>query len=108
VRLGQARLVDGEAHRAHPRVALGGPDAKRRVAHAQPRVPTLVGVGRRPAPVLHEKQRQPVLGRTEILLGIQRPQEVVVRDLRVEARDDPAERRLAADDVIEGLHRARS
>ena len=40
-----------------------GRDRERRVPHPQPRVAARVGVRRRAAPVLHQEQREPLLGR---------------------------------------------
>src|SRR5690606_13256144 len=53
------------------------------------------------APVLHEEKPQPVLGRAQILLRVQRPQDLVLGDLRVEAGDQLAEGLLAADRAVE-------
>ena len=66
-------------------------------------MPALVGVGARAAPVLLQEHPQPGLGAGQILLRIQRAQDLVVGDLFVEPRDDPAERIGATDGVVEGL-----
>ena len=87
----------------HQPVLLGlRGDRERRVPHPQPRVAAGVGVRRRAAPVLHEEQPEALLGRAEVLLGVQRPQHRVVGHALVELRDDPAEGLVAADLVVEG------
>ena len=55
-------------------VVLGGRrHLERRVAHPQPWMPAALGVRRRAAPVLDQEQGEPLLGRPEVLLGVQRP-----------------------------------
>src|SRR4051812_33878145 len=83
--LGQVGLVDRDAHAAQPRVALERPDGERAVPHPQARVPPLVRVGLRPAPVLLEEHEQALLGGAEVLLGVEGAQDRVVGDLLVEA-----------------------
>jgi hypothetical protein len=101
-------LVDGDAHRPQPGVAMRSRDPKRHVAGGQATRPAQLRVGRRASPVLGEVEPQALLGGPEVGLGVQRPQDLVDRDERVEARDDPAKRRLAADGVVEALRLRRS
>jgi HD-like signal output (HDOD) protein len=90
-------------HVGQPGVPLPGPHLPGDVAHAQPRVPALVGVGGRTAPVLHQEHPQAVLGRTEVV-RVERPQHGVLGDAGVEVGDQLAEHRLTADRVVEAGH----
>jgi hypothetical protein len=99
----QVLPVERGPHDREPGVALALADRPRDVAHPQPRVAALLGVGRRPAPVLHEEHPQPVLGRTEVV-RVQRPQHRVLGHAGVEVGHQPAEDRLAADRVVEAGH----
>ena len=87
---GQVRLVDRDAHAAQPGVALERADLEGGVPHPQPRVAALVRIGLRAAPVLLQEHPQALLGRAEVLLGIERAQHRVVGDLFVEAGTMPA------------------
>jgi len=53
--------------------------------------------------MLDEVEPQSLLGRSEIRVGVQRAQDLVHRDEFIEASDDPAERRLTADCLVEAL-----
>ena len=78
--------------------------ANGRVAHPQPRVAAGVAVGGRPAPVLHEEQREPLPGRPEVVrLGVQSEQHGVVGNPVVEAVDEGDEERRAAHPLVQGL-----
>ena len=68
------------------------------MAHPQLGVAALVGVRRRPTPVLGQEQRQSVAGAREVgLFGIQRQQDVVGGHAGVELVDETFEERHAAD-----------
>ena len=83
-------------HGAVPRVTLRPPDDERQVPHAQRRMATLAAVGRRPAPVLDEEQREVALRFLQVV-GIQGPEHVVLLDPLVEPVDEIEEERLAPD-----------
>src|SRR6266516_4134958 len=61
----EVERLDRRRHVPQPRVALGLTDGERLVAEPQPRVPALLAVSRRPAPVLDEKQGEPLGRRSE-------------------------------------------
>ena len=77
--------------------------ANGRVAHPQPRMATLLAVGRRAAPVLDQEHPQPLGGRAQVLLGIQGPQHRILRDARVEGVDEPAKGLLAPDRLVHAV-----
>src|SRR5205085_1056437 len=52
-------------------------------------------------PVLDEEQSEPLLGRTQVLLGVERSQHRVGRDAGVEDRDDRLEGLRPTDLVVE-------
>src|SRR5262249_22527259 len=62
-----------------------------------------LGVGVRPAPVLHEEQPQVLLCGAQVLPRVERAQHLVLGHQLVEAPDDPVERRLTADGLVEVL-----
>src|SRR3978361_1004849 len=64
---------------------------------------TLIGVRPRATPILLEKHPQPFLGARKVVLGVQRPQNLVLGDQLVETRDDRMKRVRTADSVVEGL-----
>ncbi len=99
----QRRLVETGAEVHEPAVAGLDRDLERRVTHAQARVAALLGVGRRTAPVLLEEHPEPLVGGSEVLLGIERPKHLVGRDTVVERVDDQLDRVVPADGVVEGL-----
>src|SRR4051812_612764 len=103
VGLVEVGLVHRDPHAAQPRVALDGPDLERHVPHPQPRVTALLRVGARAAPVLLEEHPQPHLGRTEVLLRVERSQHLVLGDLLVEPGDELLEHRRAAHVGVELL-----
>ena len=80
---------------ASQRSRASGFDVERRVAHPQARVAALLAVGRRAAPVLLEEQREALLRGPEVLLGVHRPQHLVVGDAAVERVDEAHEGRRA-------------
>ena len=61
-----------------------------------------VGVGGRATPVLGKEQGQPLLGALELLFGIHRSEELVLRDAQIEDVDDAGDRGETADLVVEG------
>ena len=65
--------------------------------------PRLLAVGAGAAPVLHQEEREPLLGRAQVLLRVHRPQQRVLGDALVEAVDEAPEGLLAADLLVEGL-----
>ena len=81
---------------------MSGVTAIRHVAHPQARVAALLGVGRRAAPVLLEEHPQPLLGGPEVVLGVERPQRLVLRDAAVELADELGEGLVAAEVVVVG------
>src|SRR5580693_4923848 len=64
-------------------------------------MPAQLVVGTRPAPVLDEEQPQVLLGRTEILGRVHRPQHGILRDALVEPVDQAAEGLLPAHGLVE-------
>ena len=96
-------------HGGHPVLACGRIDPEGRVAHAQAWMATLLGVGVGSSPVLAEEGRQPLARGAQVdLVGVQRQQHGVVRDVVVEALDQTVEEPLAADrlehrDLVGGL-----
>src|SRR5690606_12962010 len=93
--------VHGPPHLGQPRVPLDRPDPERRVPHPQPRVASALRVRVGSTPVLHEEQGQPLRGRAQVLLRVQRPEHEVGGDAGVELVDQRPEGRLAADEVVE-------
>src|SRR6185295_326572 len=87
-------------HAAQPRVPLDVADPKWGVSHPQPRMATPIGVGPRSAPILLEKHPQPFFGRVELVLGVDRTQDLVLADYLVETRHDGVERVVATDFVV--------
>ena len=102
---GQLGPVEAFAEVHEPAVARLRRHGERRVPHAQPRVPALVGVRRGAAPVLLEEHREPVCGGSEVLLGVERPQHLVGGHALVERVDDELDRVVPADRVVERLGR---
>jgi hypothetical protein len=105
-RLGVSRrgpaLVDGLPHVAQPGGPLSRPDAEAHVSHAQTRMPALLAVRVRTAPVLHQKQRKPPFWGFQVG-RIQSPQDGIGLDTGVEAFDERGEKRLAPDTVVEAV-----
>jgi len=89
---------------AEPGIAFALADDPVGVPHPQPWVPSVVGVRRRPAPVLHEEQRQPVTGTREVLVRVQRPQDRVQRNALVEPVDELPEDGLSPHGVVQVVH----
>ena len=94
---------DRRVHAPQPGVAFDRADLERVVTHPQSRVAALVRIGVRSAPVLLEEHPHPAFGRTQIFLGIEGPDDVVLGDFLVEARGELAERLRSAHRLIEGL-----
>ena len=90
-------------HVAQPGVALGRADDEGGVAHAQARMPALLAVGRRAAPVLHQEERE-VVRRLAQVVGVERPQQRVAGDAEIEAVDQVDEERLPADPIEQCVH----
>ena len=88
---------------AQPGVALGRSDDERGVAHAQPRVTSLLAVGARATPVLHEEQCE-VVGRLGQVVRVERPQQRVAGDAQIEAVDQVDEELLPADPIEQCVH----
>ena len=85
-----------------PGVALLPSDTEGQVAQPQPRVPALLGVGRRPAPVLDQEQREPLPRATQVgRLRIQAYEHRILRDTVVERVDEATEERTAADAFVQ-------
>ena len=61
---------------------------------------TLLAVGRRAAPVLHQEQRE-VAGRLGEVVGVEGPQQRVAGDAEVEAVDQVDEERLPAHPLVQ-------
>ena len=92
---------NGRAHVVQPCVALGLTDGKRKVAHAEPGMTTLETVGRRPAPVLDQEEREVLLAGAEIL-RVERPKHGIGLHAGVEAVDQVEKEGPAADAVVQG------
>ena len=75
--------------------------ANGRVAHPQARVAALVVVGARAAPVLGQEQGQATLGRREVRLRVERPQDRIVGDAGVEPADEVLEEGHPAGAVVQ-------
>src|SRR4051794_12868390 len=97
----QRDLVQRRAEVAEPVLLRLRRDGIGRVAHPEPRVAAALRVRRRPAPVLHQEQPEALLGGSEVVLGGDRPQVVVLGHAPVEGGDDPGDRLLAADLGVE-------
>lgn len=91
----QLRVVERAVHQLHPSVAGGSSDCKRHVAHAQPRMPALFDVARRPAKAANQEIAEPDFGSRKVVGGIHRSEDVVARHLRIERVDKPGETLLA-------------
>ena len=76
-------------------------DGERRVAHAQAGMALLRAVLGRTAPVLAEEQREGALPGCEVL-GIERPEDGIALDARVEGSTSAVEERLTADELEHG------
>src|SRR5262245_50173215 len=63
----------------------------------------LVGVGPRTAPVLLEEHPQPLLGGVELVLRVNRSQNLVFADQRIELRHDRVERLSPSDGIVKRL-----
>src|SRR5215475_4857784 len=98
----QLERVKRGAHVAQPRIPRGDVDRERCMPHAQPGVAAGVGIRGRAAPVLNEEQPQPLSGRAQVVLGVDRGQHRVGGHPGVEGVDEPGERRLAADRFEDG------
>jgi len=90
---------EGRLHVAEPRITGRLVDRERCVAHAQPRVAAVFAVGRGPAPVLDQEERQASLGAGEVG-RIHRPQKLVGLHAGVERLDQVGEE-VAPDDVVD-------
>jgi hypothetical protein len=98
--------VERRRHVPHPGVTLGIGDDERRVAHPQPGMTPLVGVGGRPSPVLRQEQRQ-VPPRLAQVVGIEGPEQQVGGHPVVEPVDQLVEEVHAPDDAVDGHRPAR-
>jgi hypothetical protein len=78
-----------------PGVTFCDTDHERRVPHPQSGMSAQVRVRRRTSPVLDQEQGQPIRSGTEVVLGVQRPQEWIHRDTGVETLDQQPKRGLA-------------
>jgi hypothetical protein len=96
----QRQLVQRRAHVPQPGVAFCLPDGEVHVPHPQPGVTAPLAVGAGAAPVLNEEKPQVLLGRAEILAGVNRAELRIPRDATVERAHQAAERLLAAHCLI--------
>jgi cation:H+ antiporter len=99
--LRELQFVHGGTHVRQPGVPLRLADRERHMSHAQPGMAAPLPVGARAAPVLDQEEPEPLLGGPQVLLGVQRAEERVVRHSLVEPVDEPAEGLLAADRLKE-------
>src|SRR5262249_26498414 len=97
-----ADLVEGGPHVAQPGVPLRFPDREMRVPHAQPRVTASLLVRARPAPVLDQEEPQVLLGRPEVLAGVDGAQRGIASHPAVEGVHQVTEGPLAAHGLVEG------
>ena len=99
---GEPERVDGVHHVQQPAVAHVGRDLEGHVPHPQARVTALLGVGRRAAPVLLEEHPEALLGRAEVVLGVEGAQRLVLGDAAVELAHELGEGLVAAEVVVVG------
>ena len=77
-------MFDCGVHCRQPVITLERANRKRGVPHAEAGVPSFVGIGGRPAPVLHEEKAEPFLCHGQVvLLGIEREQYLILGDANV-------------------------
>lgn len=100
--LRQALLKECVVHMGQPVLPGDRIDREIGVAHAEPGMATLVAIGCGPSPVLLEEQAQPVLGGSEILVGVHRPHDRVDRDPDVEGVHEAYEELMAPELLIWG------
>src|SRR5262249_48764942 len=99
-RLDKAGLVDRRQHMADPGVALGLTDREGRMAHAQPRVATLLIVTRRAAKILSDKQKLALFAGLQIGRK-QRAQQHIALDTRIKAIDQAPKWPVAAGQFVD-------
>ena len=87
----QRRLHERAIHQLHPAIARGLSDRKWHVTHAQSRMSALFDVAHRPAEATDHKIAQALFGASEVLGGIHRAEDVVVRYLRIERANQTSE-----------------
>ena len=86
-------------HQLEPSVARNSPDCERGVTHAQHGMTTLFDIGSWPTESKNEKISKTLFGSLQIMRRINRPQNVIARNLPVESRNQ-ALKSLMADDRI--------
>src|SRR4051794_9982906 len=97
----EVQRLDRLPHVRQPAVPGVGVHPERGVAHPQPRVPALLAVRRRPAPVLLQEHPEPPRGGLEVLVGVQPPQHGVAGAALEDPADEPHERVVPADLLVE-------
>ena len=100
---GWSELGDRGTHVQQPAIARDGIDGEREVAHPQARVAPFGVVRPRAAPVLGQEERQPALRGRQIRFRVDGPKDRVVRDPRVEPRDQRLEEGHTARAVVQRL-----
>jgi hypothetical protein len=97
----ESHLVQGGAHVAQPGVPFRLPDDEVCMPHAQPGMAAKLVIGARAAPVLHEEQAQVLLGGSQILTRVDRPEFRIGGNALVKGMHQAAKRLLAADCLVE-------
>src|SRR6185312_12562423 len=103
----QPHFVQRLPHQHHPPVARPAVHRKWCMPHAEPGMATMFQVVVWPAETHDQEQPQPHLGPGHVLGGIERAENLIVRDLSIERGDEPREAILADDSVnfcVEQIH----
>ena len=97
------QTVQRVGHQFQPALGGGDPDGEMGMPHAQPRMPPLLGVVLRAAPVLDQEHPQTRLRALPVIRGIHRPEDVIGAHLFIEAVNNEVEGLLATHAVVEVL-----
>lgn len=92
---------------AQPGVTFWRADDEGGVPHAKTGMPSLLVVGARATPVLHEEQGE-MTGRLGQIVGIEGTQQWITGDTEVEAVDQVDEEGLTSDSLEQRIHGAES
>lgn len=102
VLLRQALLKECVVHMGKPVLPGDGINREIGVTHAEAGMATLVAIGGGPSPVLLEEQAQPVLGGSEILVGVHRSHNGVDGNADIEGAYEAHEEIVAPELLIGG------
>lgn len=98
--LRQALLKECIVHMGEPVLPGDRIDREIGVAHPEPGMAALIAVGGWPSPILRKEQAQPILGRSEVLVGVHRSHDRVDSNADIEGSYEAYEEFMAPEPFI--------